>query len=184
MSRLISRILLAVFLLPLSAMVYLAVFVPMSVRMLWLPSGRFIPWFGAGLAAWTFMAIYWWLLWRGSIRWSRRRIGLSFGFAFPALLVAGTIGYLLGQREEEFGCFMGSALAPLLWIVSTIFLWRETAAERKERLHAAGHGAVVCPTCGYNLTGLTTTRCPECGGQLTLDELIAAQPARESRELE
>ena len=21
----------------------------------------------------------------------------------------------------------------------------------------------VCPTCGYNLTGLTTNRCPECG---------------------
>jgi hypothetical protein len=184
MSRLISRILLAVFLLPLSAMVYLAVFVPVSDRSWFRLGGRFIPWFSAGLAAWTVMAVYWSLLWHGSVRWTGRRIGLSFGVAVPALLVAGAIGHLLGHRDEEFGYFMTSALAPLLWTVSTIFLWRETAAERKERLRASGHGAVVCPTCGYNLTGLTTTRCPECGGQLTLDELIAAQPARESRELE
>ncbi|MDB5303490.1 MAG: hypothetical protein JWM97_1039, partial [Phycisphaerales bacterium] len=42
---------------------------------------------------------------------------------------------------------------------------------------------VVCPTCGYNLTGLTATRCPECGSQFTLDELMAAQPGREGEEL-
>lgn len=28
-----------------------------------------------------------------------------------------------------------------------------------------------CPTCGYNLTGLTENRCPECGRQFELKQL-------------
>lgn len=30
---------------------------------------------------------------------------------------------------------------------------------------------VACPRCGYNLRGLTTARCPECGFAFTFDEL-------------
>ena len=43
--------------------------------------------------------------------------------------------------------------------------------------------AITCPTCGYNLTGLTATRCPECGKQCTLDELFAAQARTMERDL-
>jgi hypothetical protein len=34
---------------------------------------------------------------------------------------------------------------------------------------------VNCPECGYLLVGLRDLRCPECGTQFTLDELIRAQ---------
>ena len=37
---------------------------------------------------------------------------------------------------------------------------------------------ILCPVCGYNLTGLREARCPECGGTFTLDQLAASQPQR------
>jgi len=63
----------------------------------------------------------------------------------------------------------------LLWLAATIFLWRETPLERVERIKGSSKSAVTCPTCGYNLTGLSEARCPECGTRFTLDELLALQ---------
>ena len=84
----------------------------------------------------------------------------------------------LNAIENQFGTFMGGLAAPVVWLITTVFLWRETREERAARLSASGAAAVVCPSCGYNLTGLTATRCPECGTQYTLNELLAAQPGR------
>jgi len=28
-----------------------------------------------------------------------------------------------------------------------------------------------CPDCGYNMAGLSTTKCPECGNEFTIDQL-------------
>jgi hypothetical protein len=36
-------------------------------------------------------------------------------------------------------------------------------------------GAVLCPTCGYNLKGLTDPRCPECGTDI---DAAASEAAR------
>lgn len=185
MSPLISRILLAVFMLPLAAMVYLGVFVPAESSRRWSSgsSSRFQHFVIAGIVSWAFIAIYWTLLWRQSVRLTTVRVTWGFGVGLIAAIVAVLVGSVLGSVNEGFGYFMGSAIAPMLWVVATIFVSRETPAERTERLRASGRDAVVCPTCGYNLTGLTATRCPECGSQFTLDELMAAQPGREGEEL-
>jgi hypothetical protein len=37
-----------------------------------------------------------------------------------------------------------------------------------------------CPKCGYNLTGLTHCRCPECGFEFSLDKLGSFVPGRGS----
>lgn len=43
-------------------------------------------------------------------------------------------------------------------------------------VHLVDHGAIperpahVCPNCDYNLTGLTSRRCPECGEEFSLIE--------------
>ena len=60
---------------------------------------------------------------------------------------------------------------------------RETATERSERLRSLNKTAVACPKCGYNLTGLQGTRCPECGTLYTIDELLAEQPSRADRDM-
>ena len=38
--------------------------------------------------------------------------------------------------------------------------------------------------CAYDMTGLKGTRCPECGSEFTLDELLASQPGKAAVELE
>ena len=198
MSQLIARILLAIFVLPLASLLYLVTEVQ-SQRWLdrWISSRNNFPKYYdyyqtfhrlrytlSGLIAWAFLATWWFLLWRKSVQWNGRRIGLT---ALSALLAA-AIGFLIAtllnnQSSHEFGDFIGSASTPLLWIVATIFVWRETAAERAARIDNTGRDAVICPTCGYNLTGLKEPRCPECGTQFTLDQLLASQPSRAQAEL-
>ena len=73
---------------------------------------------------------------------------------------------------------LGGLAATVLWIIGTICIWRETAAERGARIARAGVGTLVCPNCGYNMTGLSEARCPECGNRFTIDELLASQPER------
>lgn len=74
---------------------------------------------------------------------------------------------------------VGGGVVPIAWVLATVLIWRETPAERMERISAAGGDAVCCPICGYNMTGLHESRCPECGSKFTLDQLLAGQPARE-----
>ena len=88
------------------------------------------------------------------------------------------------QLHNFSGVFVGTMSAAMLWCLATIFLWRETPAERAQRLAKAGADVPVCPTCGYNMTGLTEARCPECGAQFTLNELLAGQPSRAPAEIE
>jgi len=90
----------------------------------------------------------------------------------------GALGSLrIGSRgpDAEFTAFVGSTLGILFWLASTVLLWKETAAERMERLRQASGDVVLCPKCGYNLTGLHEALCPECGSRFTLNQLYAAQ---------
>jgi hypothetical protein len=186
MSRLVSKILLTLLLLPLAMLVYLigfAVLQELWRQQTWTPHRTELVLVYSGLVMWAFVVGYWLLLWKKSVRWDDSRM-----WGTPALAVAAIIGGALTALsvrwiDEELSVFIGMVTAPLLWLLGTILLWRESAAERAERLADSGRNALVCPTCGYNLTGLTSTRCPECGTQLTLESLVAAQPARETAEL-
>ncbi len=61
-----------------------------------------------------------------------------------------------------------------------MFCWRETRAERANRLRLMGVNAIACPSCGYNLTGLSEARCPEYGSRFTLDQLVASLARRDT----
>jgi hypothetical protein len=126
-----------------------------------------------------FVGAYWVLLWRKSIVWTGERRGWTYGALLGALVAATAIGLAMGAIVGSgFGWFMASITAPILWLVATVLIWRESSAERAARLANSGRDAVVCPTCGYNLTGLREARCPECGTQFTIDQLLAEQPGR------
>lgn len=191
MSRLVSRILLTVLMFPLASLLYVVTLV------FYLRSARYSygPYYGmrevdtanivSGLVAWIFIALYWVQLWRQSVHWSARRVRQTLWLVLAAIVAGIVVAMIVWPIERNFGAFVGSALAPLLWVVGTIFVWRETSEESARRMGSAGRGAgLVCPSCGYNLTGLREARCPECGTQYTLDELFAAQPARAPAEIE
>lgn len=188
MSRLIAQIMLAILLLPLAALVYAITFIVFyeMQRGVYYPSRDEAAMMAAGIVAWAFIACYWILLWRQSVAWTGTRVSRT-ALCFGAALLGGvTIGAMLGAvtDQEDVAMFFGSAASPLLWVVATILVWRETDAERAARVSKAGLDQLLCPTCGYNLTGLKGTRCPECGSEFTLDALLAAQPARRQAEVE
>ncbi len=182
MSRLVSRILLAILMLPAAGLVYTVTVVVMAE---WLSSRYEIVGFAtAGLVTWAFVSAYWWLLWRRSVEWTPARRTLMVAATGAAAVVGLVAGGATCPIEPGFGAFVGGVVAMLVWLAATVFVWRETPKERAGRLRSIGAKGVVCPQCGYNLTGLRTATCPECGMSWSIDELLAMQPGHEPEEME
>jgi hypothetical protein len=183
MSRLLSKIMLAMLMLPLAASLYVVV-IAGSIEFVFGYSHEIAPFAVTTIVVWAFIACYWTLLWRRTVRWNGWRIGLTAAAALAGAGVGAVSGALVGMVEDGFGAFLGGVTTILFWLLGTVLIWRETTAERVERLRARSPEAMVCPSCGYNLTGLRQTTCPECGARYTIDELAALQPDRGSADLQ
>jgi hypothetical protein len=183
MSRLVGSLLLSILMFPLASVLYLIVFFVADLKGFGPGANTTTAIFIAGVATWAFVAWYWILTWRKSVTWGAARLNLTALAALASAGIAAGAGAATSFLEREFGYFIGSITAPALWLMATVLVWRETAAERAARLRAAGP-AILCPTCGYDMTGLKGTRCPECGCEFTLDELLASQPGKAAVELE
>jgi hypothetical protein len=188
MSRLIASILLSILLFPLGAVLYLVVFV-VCMEARWF--GRYNDELGlvvAGLVTSALAAWYWVAVWRKAVNWTPARVASTRTAAAVAVGIGVMAGMATGALEREFGYFIGSITPALLWLVATVLVWRETDEERSARLRLQNRRgdqpAVPCPTCGYDMTGLRGTRCPECGCEFTVDEIVAALPGRAAAELE
>jgi hypothetical protein len=141
----------------------------------------------ATIATCAYMVAYWILLWRGAVNWTQQRLRRTTAMTLVAALAGVIVGVAIAAvlpYDKELGACGGVLSGAIVWIILTILAWRETPRERAERLSRAGADALVCPTCGYNLTGLSESRCPECGAQFTLNELLAGQPSRAAAEVE
>ena len=183
MSRLLAKIMLAYLMLPFAALVYFVAAATMFEVFNWYDEAPFAI---AGSITWAFIAIYWFCLWSSSVAWTAARIRWTVGIA-GGIAVFAVMFYVFSRdytREEELVTFVLSTAAPLLWLVLTVFIWRETASERGARHRGEEDEHIYCPTCSYEMSSLTSATCPECGGQFTLRELHAAQPSREQAGLE
>ena len=78
---LLSKIMLALLMLPLAALIYTVVIVIFAHRYS-PPGGPDVQAFAVtGLFVWGFIAIYWTGLWRRSVNWTSRRIGLTIALS-------------------------------------------------------------------------------------------------------
>jgi hypothetical protein len=182
MSRLVARILLSILMFPLAAIFYIICMFAFDMISSRTSFGRqeVDMFLFAGALTWIGVGIYWCCLWGSSINLTPRRVGgaiLSGVVALGLGILAGLViwGAMDRGGSSSFATFAGGVLTIVLWLIGTVLAWQETAGERAARVRASGKSAVACPKCGYNMTGLTESRCPECGTKFTLDELMAAQ---------
>lgn len=178
MTKLIARLILAMLTLPLAGTVFLVTLLPLTTTTTTGGPDAMVAFF-TWLATYTFVVIYWVYIWRDGIAWTRqRRDGTIVAIAAGAIasVAAFTAMRAMAPSFNVIGCvFFSGGLAPIVFVTTTVILWRETAQERAERLAARGVETVSCLACGYNLTGLRTAQCPECGAEFTLDVLLAGQ---------
>lgn len=188
MSRLVARILLCVLMFPLAVVVYCSIMLNLDRLNPWqwsYPYSEIFSFLTAGLGTLAFVVVYWSMLWRKAIQWTlRRRLAAVASASVGVIILAIAQWILTDSGDWQVKIVLLDILIPALWLISTVYYWQETPAERAGRLGASGRENISCPTCGYNLTGLTEARCPECGTKFTLDELLAAQPGQAVAEIE
>ncbi len=117
--------------------------------------------------------VVWVLIWRRRVIWTRRaRIGTILSSSlllFVAELVPLCRDFLSKYLGERWSIGIAGAMLGL-WLMFTAFFWPARTTPAEERTQAGIH----CLRCGYSLRGLTTTRCPECGFEPTMEVLCAA----------
>jgi hypothetical protein len=121
-----------------------------------------------GISALLAIAIWiaiWWrrIIWTPTVAFSTSVLAFTC-FGVPVAAQA----MFLAENEETIAGFVLFAL-PLLgwgaWMAIAIRLWPMRSLPGDDRV------TPQCLRCGYLLTGLTITRCPECGDEPTLDQL-------------
>jgi hypothetical protein len=101
---------------------------------------------------------------------SAARHDMGLNILLSVLLVAGLLGgYYLAEAFSSrlrlpADCFAAACTLVSLLVFSTLRTWlSRRRLARRIRLRLRELRIPVCLTCGYNLTGLTEPRCPECG---------------------
>src|SRR5690349_5640327 len=123
MSQLVSRILLAVLMIPAASLIYLITYLA-SERTFgysWRPWPSIV----SGLSVWCFVAIWWFWLWRGGVQWNSSRRLWTFLSAGGAVIVRYVAGVLVYPIESGVGEFVGCTTAPLAWLIAVTIVWRE-----------------------------------------------------------
>ena len=106
-------------------------------------------------------------LWWGTVRWTtRRRVWVAIITA--ALLCATVLGGLAYAADTDIGILILGAVNCIFGpgcLVLIAWLCYPREVEREV-------GSVLCPRCGYDMRGQRSCRCPECGAQFSLGELV------------
>ena len=176
MSEIVARIGLAVMLMPITALVWTIASYAFIYNGNWPPSAMSVV--SVWVFVYAFVATYWICLWKNVVKWTESRIRRSWVVTalalFAGVVACSCFTIFLKQNLAEAMLGIGQ-IVPVCWILGTIIVWKETPLERIERLNLYNRRSVHCPACQYNMTGLSETRCPECGKTFTIDELFVAQ---------
>ncbi len=121
-----------------------------------------------------FMAGWIWV-WKEDVRWVEDRKRKTKVMTICTLIASVVFGgAVIGvSNETEGGMAFGGIFYLFVWTVGSVLIWRESPTERVARMENLGVDGVSCPACGYNMTGLKTATCPECGKVYTVDQIVA-----------
>src|SRR3954447_21300670 len=134
MSKLLARIMLAILMVPSPAIISIVSTVMMyESNLIGYPYRNRSAWFAGTLATWTFVGVYWILLWRKSVQWTPLRKRMTLLSTGGAAIVGGVAGLATRVVDDDFGFFVFATVTILLWLTLTVFIWRESAAERAAR---------------------------------------------------
>ncbi|TWT41891.1 hypothetical protein RAS1_30150 [Phycisphaerae bacterium RAS1] len=149
----------------------------------WSASGWPLPGWLAYQACAVVTVLLWFLVWRRSVRWTRRRVLTSVSLG--ALVLLSPLGVLAhedlrsawrGYDSIVDAIILASPLfAGTAFLAGTAWSWRLKPAEAAARVAELGDEkvrSVSCPACRYSLRGLPEARCPECGWSGTIDEIV------------
>lgn len=126
-----------------------------------------------GVAACTCL-VAWCLFWKRHVVWSKRVLlrTLLLWFACMPLPIT-AMPFTISQPGIVGTTFWNLPLLGWgIWMALTMWIW---PLKRIEMATDIGTDGPCCLKCGYSLRGLSTTRCPECGEEPTLDVLWAGQ---------
>src|SRR4051794_35171650 len=94
MSKLLARIMLAIFMVPAAGMVMtIAYVVTNDIDLIGYPYNRRAAWIVAAVCTWMFVGIYWLLLWRKSVRWTGWRTRATLYSAAGAGIAGAFAGF-------------------------------------------------------------------------------------------
>ncbi|MCG8407257.1 MAG: hypothetical protein MI923_18825 [Phycisphaerales bacterium] len=172
MSNLLARLLLSLILVFVTPVVYILTYFIMDKTLQSTDTGDLCI---ANVISALFLAFSWVLIWSRQVAWTPGRTILTYVAAmwsfFPAFFVAGLV-LIVDEWADELAVILGGMTWGVIWLASTVIIWRETTFERARRLSQVSKSTIACPKCGYNMTGLNHARCPECGTQYSLDEML------------
>ncbi len=118
----------------------------------------------------TLTVLIWLRIWWGAVAWSQRVLWKTVLWAM-ALMVVPSLGILISGKWHSFLDTIFYFIPVIgwgIWMAGTVRYWPMKIASGVNGM------TPKCLQCGYLLTGLRGTRCPECGDEPTLDELWAA----------
>lgn len=117
-----------------------------------------------------------WCVVLGGIWWTYRRCQVLLKTLFalfaiwmitlPLTLLADSLGS--GSDFLIPACILGGIAASFFVLTAVPYQHLHRRAQGR-RLRGVD---VACPSCGYSLVGLTECRCPECGEQFTIEQLL------------
>ncbi len=193
MTHLVARLILTMLILPVAGAVFVLGFMLFAVLF---ASGTNNPPIWPIIVLWSIdyavIAASWIMIWRPVVDWTPQRRGQTALSAIIAIGAGFAFGFTIWAIGSPSGMplfvpyLVGGGIPPVMWILSTVLVWRESAQERTDRLAGTGPsvGAVVCPVCGYDMRGVKAAQCPECGVEFTIGQLVAAQPHRALKTLD
>lgn len=113
-----------------------------------------------------------------SFRYARKALKTLFGIMAIWMVTVALYALIVSSirppvdQEPLILAFVLIAIAGSIWLPATM-IYRYGGGEAI--LNETGEVNVRCPACGYSMIGLEECRCPECGTQTTIDELIRRQ---------